>query len=110
MLVIWLPVLESDQGPPARGVRKPLRDPRVLEFWDPGRWASARMLEVAARMARARGEAREFRPNAIAWDLILLFPPGTVWEDPFPEPVWWSGPVVNVLGPVETALAGAQTE
>jgi hypothetical protein len=68
------------------------------------------MLEVAARMARARGEAREISPGAIAWDLILRFPPGTAWEDPFPEPAWWNGPVVNVLEPVEKILSGAQSE
>lgn len=108
MMVIWLPVLESDQGPPADGVRKPLQDPRVSEYWDPGWWASPKILERAALMVRAQGEEPDFGPAAIAWDLILLYPPGGVWEDPFPEPKWWSGPVVDVLEPVEKILAEAR--
>jgi len=107
-MVIWLPVIESDRGPPTAEVRKPLRDRRVTEFWDPKRWASPRMMERAALMVRARGEEPGFGPNAIAWDLILLFPVGVTWAEPFPTPTWWSGPVVEVLGPVETLLMEAR--
>ena len=105
VLVVWLPVLESDTGPPTGEVRRPLRDPRVMEFWDPKRWASARMMERAAQMRRAHGEEPDFGPDAIAWDLIALYPAGVAWEEPFPAPTWWSGPVVDGLEPVEKLLS-----
>jgi hypothetical protein len=104
VLVIWLPVIASDTGPPTDEVRAPLRDPRVIEFWDPNRWASPRMMERAARTMRDRGEAPEFNPHAIAWDLIALYPAGIPWEEPFPAATWWSGPVVRSLEQVRTAL------
>jgi hypothetical protein len=104
VMVIWLPVIESDQGPPTDTVRGPLQDPRVIEFWDPQRWASPRMMERATLMVRARGEEPDFEPDAIAWDLIALFPAGVAWDEPFPTPTWWNGPVVDGLGPVETLL------
>ena len=108
VVVIWLPVIESDTGPPTNRVRKPLQDPRVIEFWDPGRWASPKMMERAALMARARGEEPDFGPDAIAWDLIALFPAGIAWEEPFPAPTWWGGPVVGALQPVEALLMEAR--
>lgn len=105
VLVIWLPVIESDTGPPTDAVRRPLRDPRVIEFWDPALWASPRMMERAVAMVRARGEEPDFDPNGIAWDLIALFPRGTLWEDPFPAPEWWGAPVVDSLEPVGEFLS-----
>ena len=110
VIVVWLPVILSDFGPPSRSVRKPLRDPRVIEFWDPDKWASPRMMERATMMVRARGEEPDFDPDDTAWDLIGLFPAGVVWEEPFPTPTWWGAPVVENLGPVEARLAGSATD
>lgn len=97
VFVIWLPVIESDAGPPSKRVRRPLRDPRVIEFWDPDKWASPRMMERATMMVRAQGEEPNFDPEGPAWDLITLFPAGVEWEDPFPAPAWWGFPVVESL-------------
>lgn len=108
VMVIWLPVIMSDWGPPTDEVREPLQDPRVIEFWDPKLWASPRIMERATSMARARGEKPAFERDEIAWDLIQLFPPGIAWQDPFPAPTWWTGPVVDDLEPVETLLKEAQ--
>jgi hypothetical protein len=105
VLVIWLPVLASDVGPPSDAVRRPLADPRVTEFWELERWASPHMIARAAMMAKAQGQAPPLGPDDIAWDLIALFPASTVWEDPFPTPTWYDGPVVRVLGPVEQVLS-----
>jgi len=105
VIVIWLPVIPSDTGPPTNKVRKPLRDPRVVEFWDPELWASPRMMQRAVLMAQARGQEPDFDPDGIAWDLIGLFPAGVGWEDPFPKPNWWGAPVVDSLEPVEKHLS-----
>jgi len=108
VIVIWLPVVLSDFGPPSKSVRKPLRDPRVFEFWDPEKWASPRMMERAVQMVRAGGEEPEFDTDDTAWDMIALYPAGVVWEDPFPTPTWWEFPVVENLAPVETRLLDAR--
>lgn len=108
VMVIWLPVLDSDKGPPRDKVRRPLRDPRVTEYWDPERWASPRMLERASLVMRARGEEPDFGPDAVAWDVIALFPAGVVWEDPFPAPTWWDAPVEDALEPVAKVLSDAR--
>ena len=107
VLVIWLPVILTDRGPPKDKVRRPLQDARVIEFWDPELWASPRMIERAAAMARAQGAEPELGPDDIAWDVIGLFPAGVVWEDPFPTPAWYDGPVAYVLDPVDRHLSAA---
>jgi hypothetical protein len=108
VLVIWLPVLATDTGPPTDRVRGPLQDPRVIEYWDPQRWASPRMMQRANLMARAQGREPDFDPDAIAWDLIGLFPPGTVWEEPFPIPSWYGAPVVRSMDAVDEYLSGGK--
>jgi len=106
VLVVWEPVILTDIGKPGHGVRQPLSDPRVTEFWDEKRWLSPRMIERAALIARAKGEEPPLGPDDIAWDVIAIFPEGTLWEDPFPVPSWYGGePVVRSLGPVEEALS-----
>ncbi len=104
VLVVWEPVLDSDKGPPAPAVRAPLRDPRVLEFWDEHRWMSPRAIERAIALARAAGKPPPVGPDDIAWDFIALFPAGTTWEDPFPVPSWHGEPVVRSMPPVEDEL------
>ena len=62
------------------------------------------MMERAVMLIRARGEEPDFGPDAIAWDVIGLFPAGVVWEDPFPAPTWWAGPVVDGLDHVQNVF------
>jgi hypothetical protein len=101
VLVIWLPVLDSDTAPPTAMVRRPLAvDPRVTEFWDPSHWASPRMLERAARF-----DPDAARPGAVAWDVIATYPPGASWEDPFPAPTWYGYPVVEHGREINETLA-----
>jgi hypothetical protein len=106
VLVVWEPVILTDIGKPVRAVRRPLSDPRVTEFWDERRWLSPRMIERAAIIAREKGKEPPLGSDDIAWDVIAMFPPGTLWEDPFPVPSWYGEePVVRSLGPVEDALS-----
>ncbi len=105
VIVVWEPVLASD-GLPADDVRAPLADPRVVEYWDPGLWMSKRAIARARTLALAEGREPPDE-DEIAWDFVATFAPGVGWEDPFPGPTWYDGPVVSVLGPVEEALAGA---
>lgn len=103
VLVIWLPVLETDRGPPTETVRRPLAvDARVTEFWDPTHWASPRMLERAASV-----DPEAARPGAVAWDVVAIYPPGATWTDPFPAPSWYGGPVVDRRKEIDDALEAA---
>jgi hypothetical protein len=104
VLVVWLPVLESDVGPPADSARRPLRDPRVTEFWDPDRRVSPRMIDRAMRLVRAKGQEPDFDADVIAWDVAMFFPAGTAWEDPFPTPAWSDAPVEQAVPRVIRAL------
>jgi hypothetical protein len=103
VLVVWEPVLDGDVGPPAAAARAPLRDPRVVEVWDRGRWLSPHAMARAAQLARAAG-APPPPPDAIAWDFVAIFPPGTTWSEPFPIPSWHGEPVVRSLARVEEVL------
>ncbi|HEX6850271.1 MAG TPA: hypothetical protein VF139_02605 [Candidatus Polarisedimenticolaceae bacterium] len=105
VLVVWLPVLDSDLGPPEESARRPLRDPRVTEFWDPDRHVSPRMIDRAMRLVRAKGEEPDFDADVIAWDVAMYFPAGAAWEDPFPTPAWSDAPVELAVPRVKRALA-----
>ena len=83
VIVIWEPVIDSDRGPPTVDVRRPLMDPRVVEFWDPERWMSPRAIERATLMARTDGKDPP-PPGSIAWDFVAYYPPGVAWQEPFP--------------------------
>ena len=107
VLVVWEPVILTDLGPPTSAVRRPLSDSRVIEYWDEHRWLSPKMIQRAALIAKEQGQDPPLRSDQIAWDLIALFPPGAAWEDPFPVPAWYDGPVVQSLGPVEEAFKGS---
>lgn len=103
VIVVWEPVLAAD-GEPTDRVRAPLAaDSRVVEYWDPGLWMSSQVVQRMRLIAEA--ELKEPPPeDQIAWDFIAIFPAGTSWQDPFPVPTWYDGPVLLVLAPVENAL------
>jgi hypothetical protein len=85
ILVVWLPAIPSDFGPPTGSLR--IRDPRVIEFWDQKGWLSR----------RATGSKTGF-------DFVVYFPPGTVWQDPFPAGGSAGSPIHASLGVIEAAL------
>jgi hypothetical protein len=104
VIVVWMPVVSSDVGPPTDEVRAPLRDPRVTEWWDPSHVLSKRVNERAQLVARETGSRPEVAPGEIVWDVIIALDPGTTWQDPFPAPGWHGGNVIDVLAPVEERL------
>ena len=62
-----------------RAADKMDRDPRLRQFYDPGRRAG---------IAIARGLGGDER--AVAWDAYLLYAPGATWEDAPPVPFDWA--------------------
>ena len=99
VLVVWLPVIASDLGPPTATVRHPLTvDPRVTEFWDPTQWASHRIL--------SRPGSESAHREGVVWDEVDAYPKGVLWADPFPTPSWSGRPIVDQLQVVDGLLRG----
>lgn len=83
--VIWENVLASDWEIPGPLTMELIPDPRVSQFWDPGRVLSKRMGE------------REGDRRSIVWDWVGIYPPGVEWTAAAPPtPVYQGRPVVEV--------------
>jgi hypothetical protein len=41
------------------------------------------------------------------WDLVAVYPPGSLWADRIPTATVFNGPVVDVKQEIESALTGA---
>lgn len=79
-IVVWIPVLASDDLAAARRESERLVDPRAPQFWDGDR-------ELGKEVARSLGASQW-----TAWDIYLFYPPGAEWTD-------------RGLPPAEAALA-----
>jgi hypothetical protein len=67
-LVVWIPMLDSDERPAAVEVSAMFRD-AVPQFWD-----GAQLL--GKEVARSVGA-----PSWVAWDVYLFYGPGAEWTD-----------------------------
>lgn len=93
VFVVWERVLESDWGSPSSAVLSRLNDPRVVQFWDPGRAVSRNLGETSFKTK--------------VWDWIAIYPPGTRWEGVLPKPAYSGRPVEDVADAVAHELKGA---
>lgn len=91
--VVWEPVLATDRRPPSAGALGRIRDPRARQFWDKERLISHSMGEHNRR--------------SVVWDYIGIYPPGAVWTERPPEPLYHGRPVVEVIESARGALAQA---
>ncbi len=87
--VVWEPILLTDLGPPGTSVLDEIRDRRVIQYWDPGLLVSREVV----RLWRSRGGEQSVPAGTKAWDWVLVFPPGTRWEEILPAPSYEVGPV-----------------
>jgi hypothetical protein len=77
---VWINMLAYDERDAAqRAAVKMDRDPRLRQFYDPGRRAGT---------AIARGLGAD--EPAVAWDAYLLYAPGATWENAPPVPFDWA--------------------
>jgi pimeloyl-ACP methyl ester carboxylesterase len=72
--VIWGPMLGDETAAVAQSAVRTLPDERVVHFWTGSP-------DLAKKMAVPLG-----LKDTAAWDVFLLFPPGTRWTDPAPQP------------------------
>jgi len=91
--VIWEPVLPTDWSAPSTASLSRISDSRAVQFWDRGRLISHSM--------------GEHDRKSIVWDHVAVYPPGAVWDDSPPQPIYRGGPVVQATESVRAALARA---
>jgi hypothetical protein len=93
--VVWEPVLWTDLGPPSTGRLASVSDARVSQYWDPKHLVSTMVISSAWAARNDMFRQEKSSDTVIAWDLILLFPPGSCGSGAFPEPVFHGEPVVT---------------
>ena len=71
-MVVWIPMLDSDELPAARDASAQLADRDVSQYWD-----GAKL--VGKQVAGSLGA-----PEWTAWDIYLFYPPGARWTDQGP--------------------------
>src|ERR1041385_4595223 len=79
VMVIWEPILPKDGLDALDDATAMLKDEwRTTQFWDP-------TAESGKRIKRQL-DLKIVNP---AWDIYLLYPPGTKWKSELPTPVFW---------------------
>lgn len=105
--VVWEPVLRTDLTAPATKKLSIVADPRVAQFWDPDRVLSTELVQNALARPERYPLPRDVPPvtvDTIAWDVLLLFPPGATWSDGPPGPMMLGAPVVDAVSALDAAL------
>lgn len=100
-------MLPTDWAVPASSTLRRLSDGRVQQYWDPNHLLAAQM----------KKDARAPQPeqdccvrSGILWDLAAVYPPGSIWSEQMPAATVFNGPVVDVTGAIEAALAAGLAE
>lgn len=107
MLVVWEPVLKSDLAAPLSGVLARLSDPRVTQYWDPGRVISADLVRSVNEEPARYGFEDVLPPGFVAWDVVAVFARSARWERDVPVPSHYDGPVVQAIDATRQAIAEA---
>ena len=103
--VVWEPVLKTDLAAPLTGVLSRIDDRRVVQYWDPERIVSADMVRaINADPPRYRVE-QALPKDFIAWDVVAVFGRSETWDRDLPVPVYYGGPVVDVVEAAGRAIA-----
>ena len=68
-IVVWIPILASDDLRAALRESEQLVNARAAQFWDGDR-------KLGREIARSLGT-----PEWTAWDIYLFYPPGAEWTD-----------------------------
>ena len=104
--VVWLSMLEGDDATAARKASRMFSDPRVRQFFDPGRIISLTfvrdvfptclhdLLESTPKdhplhATLEEWAASESKPRPV-WDAVLFFDRDTEWGEHAPSPARWS--------------------
>ena len=78
VLVVWIPVLSSDDLKAARSDAELFSGTRVRQFWDAKRSLG---IDIASSVS--------VEPSPIAWDIYLFYDPGALFGHRAPTPLEW---------------------
>ena len=105
--MVWEHATAGDRQVPDTEVLALMRDPRVIQFWDPGRIASRTMLrELPRDLALAMADTTGGRPPLI-WDIAMVYGPGARWGARVPAPSYFATPVADSIDGFRAAVARA---
>jgi hypothetical protein len=107
--VVWEPVLKSDIAAPLTPILGLFQDRRVTQYWDPNRVVSTDLVRsVNEDPARYRREDK-LPSGFISWDVVAVFAKSAPWEQDLPVPIYYGGPVRDVIEDTRQAIASALT-
>jgi hypothetical protein len=69
-IVVWIPMLDSDERPAADDISAMFADVAVPQFWDGEK-------KLGLEVSRSFGD----EPDRAAWDVYLFYPPEAEWTD-----------------------------
>jgi len=81
VFVIWEPVLPTDLAAPSTMTLKRIADTRASQYWD-----------KEYLVSKSIGET-----DGVVWDYVAVYPPGKLWEERPPDPVYSHDPVVRAI-------------
>jgi hypothetical protein len=104
---VWQHVTTRDREVPNTEVLALMRDPRVIQFWDPGRLLSRQMMRDLPRdLAYAMADTTGGSPPLI-WDIAMVYGPGAKWGDQVPAPAYFATPVADSIDGFRASVARA---
>jgi len=105
VFLVWEPALKTDVASSLSDVLTLLDDPRVTQYWDPGRVVSNDLVRSVNEDPARYGRRDPLPPDFIAWDVVAVFGQSARWARDLPVPAYYGGPVVNVINNTRKALA-----
>lgn len=77
-VIVWIPMLASDNLEAANERKTKFSDPRLIQFWDQDRIFG----QLLSQMLHLK--------ESIAWDVYLVYPPNHSGDREFPPmPIFW---------------------
>ena len=105
--LVWEPVLKTDIAAPLTGTLGRIDDPRVVQYWDPQRVISADLVRAVDENPSRFGFEEALPDGYVAWDAVVVFDGAARWERDVPTPLYYGGPVVDVVDDPRKAIAQA---
>jgi hypothetical protein len=95
VFAIWEPVLPTDLVAPSTATLARIPDVRAAQYWDSKRTLSHFL--------------GEHNRSTVVWDYIAVYPPGTVWLDAPPKPVYSDSPVRDAITSAKESIQHLRT-
>jgi hypothetical protein len=107
VFVVWEPILLTDLQPPSDRELGRVSDSRAAQFWDRNGTVS-RAIHSPIVAGGQDSKRQHYRTSGEKlWDTVAIYPPGTLWGDGGPKPIYTGGPVVNVASDLRDSLRRA---